>query len=134
MRENKRFFISVICLWLLGGSAGSLQHVETNIPTRSASYIFTGSKQTESRPVRAMDPAHDSIIADCSPADLAEMLKKHWSLENRKELCKHLIDGLGKSIVKPSSADKSTSSGSGTNNRQKQKDAVITEVAAPFHG
>ena len=77
-----------------------------------------------------MDPAHDSIIAECSPSELAEILKKHWSLENRKELRKQLIDGLGKSHVQPSTAGShSRSSGSG----QTSKDAGLAEVAAPFH-
>ena len=67
---------------------------------------------------------------DCSPVELAIRLQKLWSLEDRKELCKNLIDGFGKSTVKPSTAVKS--SGSGTGRKQEQKDAGVAEVAAPF--
>ncbi|CAE7262212.1 unnamed protein product [Symbiodinium sp. CCMP2592] len=98
----------------------------------SATYIFIQVRSILNlvKLDRAMDPADDSIIADCNPAELAEILKKHWSLENRKELCKHLIDGLGKSSVKPSTVVQSTSRSSGSG---KQKSHELAEIAAPFH-
>ena len=76
-----------------------------------------------------MDRADDGIIADGTPFELSEMLKQHWSLEKRKELCKHLIDGLTvQKTVKPSTSyPQGMSSGS-----RKKPQETFAAVAAPF--